>query len=191
MRYFSFDILQLSLQYRRLLLFLLFVNLISASCSRRHMPVSTPVIVKDAEMWSFISSGTQNKLNTRRIKPNQVIRSAERYLGTPHCMGGTSAKCLDCSGLTYISFGEHRISLPRRSQDQARYGRIIVDREQLKRGDLVFFTKSYKSPDYITHVGIYIGSDKFLHVSTSSGVIITPLSNPWWSERFVFGTRVF
>jgi cell wall-associated NlpC family hydrolase len=56
---------------------------------------------------------------------------------------------------------------------------------------LVFFTKSYSTSDYITHVGIYLGNGKFIHASTSAGVIETPLNNPWWSQRFVFGTRVF
>lgn len=177
----------------RTILFLLFaLGLMAASCSKRHLPASSarPVAV-DAEMEAFLRGGSGQNLKTGRVKPDQVIRTAEQFLGTPHCMGGTTARCLDCSGLTYLSFGAHRITLPRRSQDQARFGNLIFDRNALRRGDLVFFTKSYNSPDYITHVGIYIGRGQFIHASTSSGVIVTPLSNPWWSQRFVFGTRVF
>jgi cell wall-associated NlpC family hydrolase len=106
-------------------------------------------------------------------------------------MGGTTKKCLDCSGLTYLSFTANKINIPRKSQDQARYGKIVLNKNDLKKGDLVFFTKSYNSPDYITHVGIYLGNSRFIHASTSNGVIITEIQNPWWSERFVFGTRVF
>jgi cell wall-associated NlpC family hydrolase len=98
---------------------------------------------------------------------------------------------MDCSGLTYISFAKNKIEIPRNSQEQARYGRVIFNRDDLKKGDLVFFTKSYSTSDYITHVGIYLGKGKFIHASTSAGVIETPLNNPWWSQRFVFGTRVF
>lgn len=191
MFHFSCLVLQFARHNCRLFFIFLAIGLALTSCSRRQLPASSPVVITDPELWAFINSGTQYDLNTGRTKPKQVIRTAEKYIGTPHCMGGTTAKCMDCSGLTYTSFGAHRISLPRRSQDQARYGRIIVDHNQLKRGDLVFFTKSYNSPDYITHVGIYVGGGRFLHVSTSSGVIITPLNNAWWNERFVFGTRIF
>jgi cell wall-associated NlpC family hydrolase len=138
-----------------------------------------------------MKGGAELKLNTGGKKPKQIIRVAEKYLGTPHCMGGTTKKCMDCSGLTYVSFTKNNIDIPRRSEDQARYGQIITDKSDLKKGDLVFFTKSYNSPDYITHVGIYLGDNKFIHASTSKGVIETDLYNPWWSERFVFGTRVF
>jgi murein DD-endopeptidase / murein LD-carboxypeptidase len=176
---------------RIILIFLLALGLTVTSCSKRQLPTSSPVIISDPEMLAFLNSGTQNKLNTGRAKPNRIISTAEKFLGTPHCMGGATARCMDCSGLTYTSFQAHKIAMPRRSQDQARYGRIIFNHSDLKRGDLVFFTKSYSTSDYITHVGIYLGSGQFLHASTSSGVIITPMSNPWWSQRFVFGTRVF
>jgi cell wall-associated NlpC family hydrolase len=142
-------------------------------------------------MQNFIKGGAELKLDTGRKKPKRIIRTAEKYLGTPHCMGGTTKKCMDCSGLTYVSFAKNKIDIPRRSQDQARYGQIITDKTDLKRGDLVFFTKSYNSSDYITHVGIYLGGSRFIHASTSKGVIKTDIYNPWWSERFVFGTRVF
>ena len=166
------------------------IFLVVGSCSHRHLPVASPV-VGDRQMQAFISSGTGKPLITHGTKPNQVIRTAEKFRGTPHCMGGTSARCLDCSGLTYVSFLAHKITLPRSSQDQARYGRIITNRNVLKRGDLVFFTRSYSTSDYITHVGIYLGNNRFIHTSTSLGVTVTPLDNPWWSQRFVFGTRIF
>jgi len=169
---------------------ILAVALVSISCSRRILPVSTP-LVSGRQIQEFVRSGSGKHLNTRQVKPDQVIRTAEKFLGTPHCMGGTTTRCMDCSGLTYVSFAAHGIEFPRRSQEQARFGRIIPDHQALKRGDLVFFTQSYDSPDFITHVGIYLGNKRFIHTSTSSGVIVTPLSNTWWSRRFVFGTRVF
>jgi cell wall-associated NlpC family hydrolase len=173
---------------------LLVVLFTTVSCSKKHFAVSsvnTKSTNLSSEMQSFIKGGAELKLDTGRKKPKQIIRTAERYLGTPHCMGGTTKKCLDCSGLTYLSFTANKIDIPRRSQDQARYGKIILNKNELKKGDLVFFTKSYNSPDYITHVGIYLGNSRFIHASTSKGVIITEIQNPWWSERFVFGTRVF
>jgi cell wall-associated NlpC family hydrolase len=142
-------------------------------------------------MQSFLNSGAERNLETSRKKPKHIIKTAEKYLGTPHCMGGTTKKCMDCSGLTYVSFAKHKIEIPRNSQEQARYGRIIFNPADLKKGDLVFFTKSYSTSDYITHVGIYLGNGMFIHASTSAGVTKTPLTNPWWNQRVVFGTRVF
>jgi murein DD-endopeptidase / murein LD-carboxypeptidase len=172
------------------------LSLTVISCSKKQLPVSsaryTPApVATTPEMQLFMNGGVGRSLDTGRKKPKQIIKTAEKYIGTPHCMGGTTKKCMDCSGLTYVSFAKHKIEIPRNSQEQARYGRIIFDRNSLKKGDLIFFTKSYNSPDYITHVGIYLGNGKFIHASTSSGVTETPLNNPWWSQRFVFGTRIF
>jgi cell wall-associated NlpC family hydrolase len=164
------------------------------SCSKKQIPFSSGSSARanvSSEMQAFLNGGAEKKLNTAGKKSAQIIKTAEKYIGTPHCMGGTTRKCMDCSGLTYVSFKENKIEIPRRSQDQARYGQIIFDKAYLKKGDLVFFTKSYQTPDFITHVGIYIGNGRFIHASTSGGVIITPMENPWWSQRFVFGTRVF
>lgn len=175
-------------------MFIISLLLLFTSCSKKQIPVSSAKF-NSAEMSSelrlFLNGGAERKLDVGRKKPKKIIRTAEKYLGTPHCMGGITKKCLDCSGLTYISFAKNRIEIPRNSQEQARYGRIIFNRDDLKKGDMVFFTKSYNTSDFITHVGIYIGNNKFIHVSTSNGVVITPLDNPWWSQRFVFATRVF
>ncbi len=181
--------------YSKISVFIILIILFTTvSCSKKQFPVSSvsdKTSVYSSEMQRFLKGGAELKLNTGRKKPKQIIRTAEKYLGTPHCMGGTSKKCLDCSGLTYLSFAANKIDIPRRSQDQARYGKIILHKTDLKKGDLVFFTKSYNSADFITHVGIYLGNNSFIHASSSKGVIVTEIQNPWWLERFVFGTRVF
>ncbi len=195
MKLISFKNSNQSKRYSKILVLLcLFILFITVSCSKKQIPVSSlpynsPGL--NSEMQNFIKGGAELKLDTGKKKPKQIIRIAEKYLGTPHCMGGTTKKCLDCSGLTYVSFSRNKISIPRRSQDQARYGRIILNKNDLKKGDFVFFTKSYNAPEYLTHVGIYLGNKRFIHASTSKGVIVTEIQNPWWSERFVFGTRVF
>lgn len=175
-------------------LLIIFFSLVFSSCSKKQIPLSSVKYSNaeiSSEMQSFLKGGAERNLGVGRKKPKKIIRTAEKYIGTPHCMGGVTKKCMDCSGLTYVSFAKNKIEIPRNSQEQARYGRIIFNKNELRKGDLVFFTKSYNSPDYITHVGIYLGNSQFIHASTSKGVMITPMQNPWWSERFVFGTRVF
>lgn len=169
---------------------------LAAGCSRKVLPTSSSATARfpataNREMMAFISSGTGKPLDVKQTTADQVIGTAEQFLGIPHCMGGITRRCMDCSGLTYASFAAHDIELPRQSQEQARYGQIIAQPRDLKRGDLVFFTNSYPSSDYITHVGIHLGNNRFIHVSSSLGVTITPLDNPWWRQRFVFGTRIF
>ncbi len=143
------------------------------------------------ELKNFIKGGVEKKLNTANASPNKIVNTAEKYLGVPHCMGGTTSNCMDCSGLLVTTFAAHKISLPHSSEEQARYGTIIYDVRSLRRGDLVFFTRSYRTSRFITHSGIFLGDNKFIHTSSSLGVTITPLNDPWWSEKFVFGTRVF
>ncbi len=143
------------------------------------------------KLKDFMDAGTEKRINTSNTNANAIIKTARLYLGVPHCMGGTTMKCMDCSGLLVTVFGKQGIRLPHNSEEQARYGKIIPGMNNLLKGDLVFFTRSYKTHQFITHSGIYIGNNKFIHASSKKGVTITSLDDPWWSEKFVFGTRVF
>ncbi len=122
---------------------------------------------------------------------DEIIETARKYLGVPHCMGGTTMKCMDCSGLLVTVFARQGIQLPHNSEEQSRYGKKITGMDELKKGDLVFFIRTYNTDHFITHSGIYVGDNNFIHASSESGVTITSLSNPYWKVRFVFGTRVF
>lgn len=138
----------------------------------------------------FMEGGTGKKINSHNASADEIIKTARIYLGVPHCMGGTTMKCMDCSGLLFTVFARHGVKLPHSSEEQARYGKIIFGMDELIKGDLVFFVRSYKTNQFITHSGIYIGSNKFIHTSTTNGVTITSLFDPWWKEKFIFGTRV-
>jgi len=105
-------------------------------------------------------------------------------------MGGTTMKCMDCSGLLLTVFARLGINLPHNSEEQARYGKIISRMDELKKGDLVFFIKTYETHHFITHSGIYAGNNKFIHASSKNGVIITSINDPWWNQKFIFGTRI-
>lgn len=143
------------------------------------------------ELKSFLAEGSGKYLNTGNTTPGDIIKTARKYLGVPHCMGGSSMKCTDCSGLVMAVFAEHNISLPHGSEEQARYGKIIRNKSQLRKGDLVFFINSYKTSKYITHAGIYLGNNEFIHTSSKKGVIISSLDNTYWKDKFIFGTHVF
>ena len=143
------------------------------------------------QLSSFLEEGFGRRLDNNGAGPRDIINTAYEYLGVRHCMGGRTKRCLDCSGLLVAVFDEHGIHLPHNSEEQARFGRILSAREQLREGDLVFFVRSYRTSRFITHSGIYVGDNRFIHTSSSRGVVVTHMNNPFWLNRFVFATRIF
>lgn len=120
-----------------------------------------------------------------------VLRTAKSYLGVPYKFGGTNDTGFDCSGLVLVSFDKLGLKLPRNSSQQASQGKEIKINE-VREGDLVFFNTSGNS---ISHVGIIetiekTGEIKFIHSSTSKGVIISSLDENYWKTRFVKAVRL-
>lgn len=180
---------------RLIVLLVVVCQLLIASCSRQVHPVHSFRYIESKsdrkEMNNFMTGGTEKEVDTRNVSADGIIETAQKFLGVPHCMGGTTMKCMDCSGLLVTVFAKNGINMPHNSEEQARYGKIVAGMDQLKKGDLVFFIKTYRTNQFITHSGICIGDNKFIHTSSSKGVIITSMNDPWWKERFVFGTRIF
>ncbi len=122
-------------------------------------------------------------------REKSVLSQAQRFLGVPYRRGGTSPRGFDCSGLVYYLHKNVGVSLPRTAHDQYLSSTPIA-KSDLRAGDLVFF-RTNRGTRRITHVGVYIGDDKFIH-SRSPGkrVTITSLSNSYYRSRFVRGGRV-
>ncbi|WP_284464433.1 C40 family peptidase [Chryseobacterium sp.] len=123
---------------------------------------------------------------------NDILKDAEKYIGTPYKFGGNTSSGFDCSGFTVKVFEENSFNLPRRSSDQAEAGKNI-DITDVKPGDLLFFATAGGSR--VSHVGIVhdIGPDgevKFIHASTSKGVIISSLNEKYWNKAYLHAQRV-
>lgn len=121
-----------------------------------------------------------------------ILKDAENYLGTPYKFGGNTSSGLDCSGLTTKVFEENGLKLPRRSADQANTGKNI-DLKEAKPGDLIFFATAGGTK--VSHVGIVHtiendGEVKFIHASTSKGVIISSLNEKYWNKAYLHAQRV-
>jgi cell wall-associated NlpC family hydrolase len=125
-------------------------------------------------------------------KAENIINTAMSFTGVRYKFGGTSRNGMDCSGLLYVSFGEHDIALPRVSYHMANEGRRIKV-HKVSRGDLLFF-KTSKRGKKINHVGLVVAVEddeiKFIHSTSSRGVIISSLREGFWNYAFVKATRV-
>lgn len=183
----------------------------STHCSRKSLPLSTnheTGILNDSvsmadrnknrkieihsreKLHDFKANDSLPAVNTETTIADDIIRTAGSYLGIPHCMGGLSRKCIDCSGLVLKVFAEYGIDLPHSAQDQSGFGKLINEKNELQKGDIVFFKGSYKTTRHITHSGIYIGDNSFIHTSSGKGVTITSLDDSYWKGKFVFGKRL-
>jgi cell wall-associated NlpC family hydrolase len=123
----------------------------------------------------------------------EVIKTARTYTGTPYKWGGTTRSGMDCSGLTGNAFQAINISLPRTADAQALIGEKIK-MNSLRPGDLLFFATG-KKRRVITHVGIVTevkskDNVKFIHASTSLGVVETNLYSDYYIKRFRIARRI-
>ena len=125
---------------------------------------------------------------TGRNPGNMAASLASRQVGVPYRYGGSSPSGFDCSGLVQYVYGKLGVNLPRKSREMAGVGQQVPVHALLP-GDLVFFRINSRR---VSHVGIYIGNNKFVH-ATKSGhpVRKDTITDPYWRERFMVGRRLF
>ncbi|MCW8332959.1 C40 family peptidase [Vibrio paucivorans] len=104
----------------------------------------------------------------------------DQWEGAPYQLGGSSLAGIDCSAFVQIAYSSAtQQKLPRTTLKQSQVG-TYVNYDQAEIGDLVFFKTSRTT----RHVGVYLGSKQFMHASTSKGVIISRIDNPYWASKF-------
>ena len=113
-----------------------------------------------------------------------LLSQHQRWVGTPYRLGGTNERGIDCSALIQNVYRDtFNMELPRTTRQQVKQGRQI-NRSELQAGDLVFFNP----PGPSRHAGIYIGDGRFMHASSSRGVMISRLDNSYW-KRYYWQSR--
>lgn len=133
------------------------------------------------------SASALNGSNTDGTTASKLITTAKKYIGVPYVWGGSTPSGFDCSGFVQYVFKAHGISLPRTAKQQWNVG-TSVSKANLKPGDLVYFANTYTTG--ISHLGIYIGNNQFIHASSSQGVTISSLSNSYWASHYYGAKRV-
>lgn len=136
-----------------------------------------------------VEQGRVNSLGIERSEGDneRLYDAIQTWIGTPYLYGGTSREGIDCSGFVGQIYKEvYDIRLHRVAND-IQLDVTLISKSELKEGDIVFFTNS---KGRVSHVGIYLKDDMFVHSSTSRGVIISRLGDSYWSKHFYKGGRV-
>ena len=132
----------------------------------------------------------QSLRDSVRDAASDLVMTAMNFLGVPYRLGGNTADDgFDCSGFTrHIFENSLGLVLPRRADEQARAaGLLAINRNELRPGDLVFFNTMRRT---FSHVGIYVGDDKFIHAPRTGSVVrIEDMKQAYWSERFTGARR--
>lgn len=125
--------------------------------------------------------------NSRETKTQKAIEMAKSYLGGKYVWGATGPDAFDCSGFTqYIYKHAYGKTIPRVSYEQAKFGEK-VNRNELQPGDLIFFDTMNKGR--VSHVGIYIGNNKFIHASNSRTGIIESELKGYYEKKYLGARR--
>ncbi|MFH7825933.1 C40 family peptidase [Kluyvera chengduensis] len=137
--------------------------------------------------WGFSSTLTTASTDEQSTGlRHRIMDEYSLWKGTRYLWGGDSREGIDCSAFTRRILGKtlHR-HLPRTAIEQSHIGHF-VNEGQLKAGDLVFFMTK---PD-VRHVGVYVGKGRFIHASSSHGVMVSYLSNNYWQDHFLTARRI-
>ncbi|NVC93366.1 DUF1175 family protein [Vibrio natriegens] len=151
----------------RRIYFSLIISTLMTACSSGPEPAAQAVAV------------TVPPAKTLASKP-ELLQFYNEWHGTPYRLGGTQKSGIDCSAFVQKAFVEaYQLALPRTTRQQSKQG-VELGWNEAKQGDLVFF----KTRRTTYHVGIYLGNKQFMHASTSKGVIISRIDNPYWASKF-------
>jgi cell wall-associated NlpC family hydrolase len=124
------------------------------------------------------------------VDKQKLLEDARYFKGGKYVWGGTTPEGFDCSGYVQYLYKKHHINLPRTAWEQSQKGQVI-QKDNLQKGDLLFFLTDKKRGIPITHVGIYIGDGNFIHAaSKKDGIIISPVTHGKYADTFVSARRI-
>ena len=137
------------------------------------------------------TSSTTTSNSSQSTSSSKVISYAKKFLGKPYVWGAQGPNGFDCSGFTYYVYKNSAgKTLPRTSSAQSKYG-TYVSKSNLKPGDLLFFDTVGANNGVVTHCGIYIGNNQFIHAASGQGkVVINNLNSSYYINSYVNARRI-
>ena len=138
--------------------------------------------------WLQLKYSIKMDIAVEEIKNIPLLQKIDEWWGTPYVLGGNSKNGVDCSYFTLDVMKDiFKVNLKRTAAEQYEQS-FKIEWNDLKEGDLIFFKTEGRRR--ISHVGIYIANNKFAHASTSQGVTIGDLTDPYWQRRLYSLGRV-
>lgn len=152
------------------------------------IPTEDKIYLKSETRSRYTSSKSKSSSGSNQKVSDNLIQVAKKYLGAPYKFGGNSTKTgIDCSAYVKKVYSFFDVSLPRTARDIFKKG-DWVKKNSLEKGDLVFFRTYAHFP---SHVGIYIGDNKFIHASSASKkVTITNFNKNYYQKRYIGAKRI-
>ena len=154
------------------------------------LKVSQGAVIPDGDtIHNNVTSGTGTPSKVTAKDPtsngqaiyNKTVEVANTLVGTPYLYGGNTPVGLDCSGFIFYAFNQGGLKIGRASSEGYFYGNTTHVENPVP-GDLVFFENTYK--EGISHMGIFLGNNKFIHAGTD-GVEISDVTYSYWSSKLV------
>lgn len=167
----------------RIILFIVFVVSSSTTFAFEHI---IPGEWGDGNFYTLRSSTPPISASKEGDLKQRIMDEFAVWKGTRYLWGGDSHNGIDCSAFTRrVIHTVSHLNLPRTAAEQSHIG-YLIQQEQLKPGDLVFFM----TKPNVRHVGVFVGNDQFIHASSSHGVMISHLSGSYWQEHFLTARRM-
>ncbi len=164
---------------------------ISSTSVTQNWSLPSPIVLPPDVTSSIANTMVHHELKKHRTISHTINIPQTHYAtlfdsvfkswkGTPYLYGGTSRRGIDCSAFVQVVYRKvYNINLPRTTLQEVKLG-VRVKKQNASLGDLVFFKTGPSSH----HVGIYIKDNQFMESSSSKGVIISSLNNPYWRKHF-------
>ncbi|MFA5806676.1 MAG: C40 family peptidase [Melioribacteraceae bacterium] len=175
----------------KLLLISVAIAFLSVAChttkntNKSSNPIAIGSNISSSEFYKKYSKKLGVELTGKEDK--KFIEAIAGWLGTPYVYGGNSKKGTDCSGFVQTLYKDiYNISLYRAAADLVK-NCDLIDKKDIKTGDLIFFKINSNK---VSHVGIFLNDGKFVHASSSKGVMVSDLKEKYYTKYFYCGGRI-
>lgn len=164
----------------------LLILLLLSGCSRRLAVKHSPQQKNSSSKSHTVSAQDPSRSEKTSFRLKRLYTQYNKWKGTSYQYGGLSLEGVDCSGFVYQTYKSlFKINLPRSTKYQIKEGKRVY-LNQLYAGDLVFFKTGWN----VRHVGIYLEKGRFVHASSSKGVIISTLYSAYWKKNYTQARRL-